>query len=62
MSTALAGLESGKIPKDTLLDTKPYHLWSQCFREHNDLGFGLIGYEDALRVSSNTFFIKWDMV
>ena len=28
------------------------------FREHNDLGFGVIGYEDALRVSSNTFFYQ----
>jgi len=57
--TALAGLESGKFPKDTLLDTKPCIIYgSQCFREHNDLGFGKIGYEDALRVSSNTFFYQ----
>ncbi len=57
--TALAGLESGKFPSDTLLDTKPCITYgSQCFREHNDLGFGQIGYEDALRVSSNTFFYQ----
>jgi len=57
--TALAGLESGKFPMDTMLDTKPCILYgSQCFREHNDLGFGKIGYEDALRVSSNTFFYQ----
>ena len=57
--TALAGLESGKFPSDTLLDTKPCIIYgSQCFREHNDLGFGKIGYEDALRVSSNTFFYQ----
>ena len=57
--TALAGLESGKFPRNTLLDTKPCITYgSQCFREHNDLGFGLIGYEDALRVSSNTFFYQ----
>ncbi len=57
--TALAGLESGKFPVDTLLDTKPCITYgSQCFREHNDLGFGVIGYEDALRVSSNTFFYQ----
>ena len=50
--TALAGLESGKFPVDTLLETKPCITYgSQCFREHNDLGFGVIGYEDALRVS-----------
>ncbi len=57
--TALAGLESGKFPSDTLLNTKPCIIYgSQCFREHNDLGFGVIGYEDALRVSSNTFFYQ----
>ncbi len=57
--TALAGMESGMFPSDTLLETKPCILYgSQCFREHNDKGFGLIGYEDALRVSSNTFFYQ----
>ena len=57
--TALAGLESGKFPADILLETKPCITYgSQCFREHNDLGFGFIGYEDALRVSSNTFFYQ----
>jgi penicillin-binding protein 2 len=57
--TALAGLESGKFPIDTILETKPCITYgSQCFREHNDLGFGSIGYEDALRVSSNTFFYQ----
>ena len=57
--TALAGLESGKFPIDTTLETQPCITYgSQCFREHNDLGFGLIGYEDALRVSSNTFFYQ----
>jgi len=57
--TALAGLESGKFPRETMLDTKPCIVYgSQCFREHNDLGFGVIGYEDALRVSSNTFFYQ----
>jgi len=57
--TALAGLETGKFPIDTMLETKPCITYgSQCFREHNDLGFGIIGYEDALRVSSNTFFYQ----
>ena len=57
--TAIAGLESGKFPAETLLETKPCITYgSQCFREHNDLGFGTIGYEDALRVSSNTFFYQ----
>ena len=57
--TALAGLESGKFPPKTVLETKPCIIYgSQCFREHNDLGFGKIGYEDALRFSSNTFFYQ----
>ena len=57
--TAIAGLESGKFPPETFLETKPCITYgSQCFREHNDLGFGTIGYEDALRVSSNTFFYQ----
>ncbi len=57
--TAIAGLESGRFPPETSLETKPCITYgSQCFREHNDLGFGKIGYEDALRVSSNTFFYQ----
>ncbi len=57
--TAIAGLESGRFPPETVLETKPCITYgSQCFREHNDLGFGTIGYEDALRVSSNTFFYQ----
>ena len=57
--TALAGLESGKFPAQTELETKScIYYGSQCFREHNDLGFGIIGYEDALKVSSNTFFYQ----
>ena len=57
--TALAGMESGKFPSDTKLQTFPCIVYgSQCFREHNDEGFGSIGYEDALRFSSNTFFYQ----
>ena len=57
--TALAGMESGKFPPNIKLQTAPCIFYgSQCFREHNDEGFGLIGYEDALRVSSNTFFYQ----
>jgi len=57
--TALAGMESGKFPLNTKLQTSPCIVYgSQCFREHNDEGFGLIGYEEALEVSSNTFFYQ----
>ncbi len=57
--TALAGMESGKFPPNTELQTSScINYGNQCFREHNDEGFGLIGYEDALRFSSNTFFYQ----
>ena len=57
--TAIAGLESGMFPAKTLLETKPCIKYgNHCFREHNNRGFGKIGYEDALRVSSNTFFYQ----
>ena len=49
--TALAGMESGKFPPNTELQTAPCLVYgSQCFREHNDEGFGVIGYEDALKL------------
>ncbi len=57
--TGIAGMESGKFPPDIRLDTAPCIKYgSHCFREHNNEGFGTIGYEDALRVSSNTFFYQ----
>ena len=57
--TAAAGMESGTFPPKTELHTTaciPYG--SHCFPEHNGEGFGKIGYEDALRFSSNTFFYQ----
>ena len=57
--TALAGLESGKFPPETLLETQScINYGSQCFREHNDKGFGIIGYEDALEYQVILSFIK----
>ncbi len=57
--TAIAGMESGKFPADIVLSTAPCIKYgSHCFREHNGKGFGDIGYEDALRYSSNTFFYQ----
>ena len=57
--TASAGMESGVFPPDTRLDTFPCITYgSHCFPEHNKIGFGRIGYEDALRFSSNTFFYQ----
>ena len=57
--TAIAGMESGKFPASKKLNTVPCITYgSHCFPEYNRRGFGRIGYEDALRVSSNTFFYQ----
>ncbi|WP_269616439.1 penicillin-binding protein 2 [Prochlorococcus marinus] len=57
--TAIAGMESGKFPATKKLNTVPCITYgSHCFPEYNRRGFGWIGYEDAFRVSSNTFFYQ----
>ncbi|QNI98924.1 transpeptidase involved in septal peptidoglycan synthesis (peptidoglycan synthetase precursor) [Synechococcus sp. A15-62] len=57
--TAMAGMESGKFPPDTKLQTKACITYGgHCFPDHNGKGFGTIGYADALRHSSNTFFYQ----
>tara|TARA_B100001996_G_scaffold348479_1_gene306666 strand:- start:43 stop:951 length:909 start_codon:yes stop_codon:yes gene_type:complete len=57
--TAIAGMESGKFPPTIQLNTVPcINYGAHCFPEHNRKGFGLIGYEEALAVSSNTFFYQ----
>ena len=57
--TAMAGMESGKFPPDTKLHTKACITYGgHCFPDHNGKGFGIIGYADALRHSSNTFFYQ----
>ncbi len=57
--TAIAGMESGKFPATKKLNTVPCITYgSHCFPEYNKRGFGWIGYEDAFRVSSNTFFYQ----
>ena len=57
--TAVAGMETGKYPSDVVLMTKSCIKYgSHCFYEYNRRGFGKIGYEDALRFSSNTFFYQ----
>ena len=57
--TAMAGMETGKFPSDVRLETTSCLKYgAHCFREHNGKGFGSIGYEDALRYSSNTFFYQ----
>ncbi|WP_320663532.1 penicillin-binding protein 2 [Prochlorococcus sp. MIT 1223] len=57
--TGMAGMESGKFPPKTKLETAPCIKYGgHCFPEHNKKGFGRIGYADAFRVSSNTFFYQ----
>ena len=57
--TAMAGMESGKFPPTTKLHTKACITYGgHCFPDHNGAGFGQIGYADALRFSSNTFFYQ----
>ncbi len=57
--TGMAGMESGKFPPTAQLHTAPcIQYGGHCFPEHNKKGFGILGYEDAFRVSSNTFFYQ----
>ena len=57
--TAMAGMESGKFPPETKLRTTSCITYGgHCFPDHNGAGFGTIGYADALRFSSNTFFYQ----
>ncbi|MDP6171313.1 MAG: penicillin-binding protein 2 [Prochlorococcaceae cyanobacterium ETNP2_MAG_10] len=57
--TSMAGMESGKFPADVRLRTSACITYgAHCFPDHNGAGFGTIGYEDALRFSSNTFFYQ----
>ncbi len=57
--TGMAGMESGKFEPNIRLQTAAcIQYGSHCFPEHNRKGWGEIGYEDAFRVSSNTFFYQ----
>jgi penicillin-binding protein 2 len=51
--TAIAGMESGKYPPNTVLMTYPS---LHGVGDWNGAGFGAIGYSTALQWSSNTFF------
>ena len=55
--TATAGMETGKFPANTMLETSAYILVGRVkFHDWNRAGFGRIGYVKALAWSSNTFF------
>ncbi|MGB7275747.1 MAG: penicillin-binding protein 2 [Geitlerinemataceae cyanobacterium] len=54
--TAVAGIESGKYFPDSVIGTSAYiTVGDTKFHEHSG-GYGVIGFEDALTYSSNTFF------
>ncbi len=54
--TATAGMESGKYPPNTILNTSAYlNVGGTRFGEWNKRGFGRMGYVGALAWSSNTF-------
>jgi penicillin-binding protein 2 len=54
--TATAGLESGKYPPNTILNTFAYlRVGGTAFGEWNRAGFGPLGYIRAMAMSSNTF-------
>jgi penicillin-binding protein 2 len=54
--TQTAGMESGKYPPNTILNTTAFlKIGSTAFGEWNHAGFGPIGYVRALTMSSNTF-------
>ena len=57
--TATAGMESGKYPPKTVLNTSAYFsVAGTRFGEWNKRGFGRVGYRGALAWSSNTFFAQ----
>ncbi len=55
--TAIAGMESGKYPANTVLQTTPYLAAAGVrFYEWNKAGFGAAGYVRSMQWSSNTFY------
>jgi penicillin-binding protein 2 len=59
--TSVAGMESGKFASDSVLGTASYiTVGDTQFHEHGG-GYGVIGFEDALTYSSNTFFYQLGM-
>lgn len=59
--TAVAGIESGKFSPDSMIATSAsITVGGITFNEHSG-GYGVIGFEDALAYSSNTFFYQVGM-
>ena len=57
--TSAAGMGSGKFsPGARIATSAAISLGGFVFREHSGSGYGVIGFRDALAVSSNTFFYR----
>ena len=57
--TTVAGIKSGKFPVGTVLPTYPYVVAGGIkFWDWNRAGFGYLGYEGAMAMSSDTFFYQ----
>ncbi|MEM9245805.1 MAG: penicillin-binding protein 2 [Cyanobacteria bacterium P01_F01_bin.153] len=58
VATAIAGMQSGKYTPSSRIPTfNAIVLGGHAFREHSG-SYGVIGFEDALAYSSNTFFYQ----
>lgn len=57
--TTVAALESKKFSPGDILDTFPYlKIGGIQFWDHNNAGFGAIGFTEAMALSSDTFFYQ----
>jgi penicillin-binding protein 2 len=60
--SSVAGLQSGKYtPKSTIMTAGAIYVGGTAFHEHGSGGYGAIGFQEALTVSSNTFFYQVGM-
>ncbi|NJK37020.1 MAG: penicillin-binding protein 2 [Oscillatoriales cyanobacterium RM2_1_1] len=57
--SSAAGMGSGKFsPWDVIATSASIVVGNLTFHEHGEAGYGVIGFRDALTVSSNTFFYR----
>jgi penicillin-binding protein 2 len=60
--SSVAGLQSGKYtPSSTIMTAGAIVVGGVAFHEHGSGGYGAIGFQEALTVSSNTFFYQVGM-
>jgi penicillin-binding protein 2 len=60
--SSVAGLQSGKYtPQSTIMTSGAVVVGGIAFHEHGGGGYGAIGFQEALTVSSNTFFYQVGM-